>query len=550
MKKLFAVASFVWLAAVSPLLAQSILLPIGSGPFAIELNQDATLALVVNRNTNSVSIVNLADNLVRNTITVGTFPTSVAINPTTNQAVVTNFGSDNVSVIDIGSATVVATIAVGKADTSNPNFRFNPRDVTIDTANNIAIVANLNGNSVSLIDLNSNSLVVAEPIPVGTNPISVAYYREKNVVLVANYQSNTLSVIDMQNKARIRDITVGLGLKPVDIALNLQTKKAVVVNSDTNDITILNLDKISDLTADPVEATVTVGNRPFGAVINPNTNFAAVLSNGSKSISLVNLGDNTKLTTVVTGVGDTPTHIALNPSNNTALVASPTNDSIYSTQLGFVNYLPFAFDTEAFRANLGITNIGSVEANVQIELRNKDGNLVASGATKVSSRGLKQLNNINRVLLGSDGVTNTAGSLRITSDQPFSSFISVIDNSSNDPGLQVGRSGGFPKLLINSATNTGAFRSRLALLNLGNTRAVVKLTARNNETGEVLATKEGIFIELNGFFYTDDVFAEMGVENNFGPLEIESPNLQPLIGVTLIGSSSRTSGFLEAVPIE
>jgi len=548
MKKLFTVASFVWLVGVSPLLAQSILLPIGSGPFAVELNQDSTLAVVVNRNNNSVSIVNLADNTIKNTITVGTFPTSVAINPTTNQAVVTNFGSDNVSVIDIGSATVVATIAVGKVDSSNPNFRFSPRDVALDTTNNIALVTNLNGNSVSLIDLNSNSLVIPEPVPVGTNPISVAYYREKNVALVANYGSNTLSVIDLQNRARIRDISVGL--KPLDIALNLQTKKAVVVNSDTSDITVLNLDKISDLTADPVEATVTVGNRPFGAVINPNTNFAAVLSNGSKSISLVNLGDNTKFTTVVTGVGDTPTHIALNPFNNTALVASPTNDSIYTAQLGFLNHLPFALDTEAFRSNLGITNISSAEANIQIELRDKDGNLMASGATKVSARGLKQLNHINRVLLGREGVTNTVGSLRVMSDQPFSSFISVIDNSSNDPGLQVGRSDGFSRLLINSATNTGAFRSRLALLNLGNTRAVVKLTARDNETGEVLATKEGIFIELNGFFYTDDVFAELGVENNFGPLEIESPNLQPLIGVTLIGSASRTSGFLEAVPIE
>ncbi|HET6962521.1 MAG TPA: YncE family protein [Terriglobia bacterium] len=549
MKKLFVVASFVWLASVSSLLAQAILLPIGSGPFAIELNQDATLALVVNRNTNSVSIVNLADNLIRNTITVGTFPTSVAINPNTNQAVVTNYGSDNVSVIDIGSATVVATITVGKADTSNPAFRYNPRDVAIDTANNIAIVANLNGNSVSLIDLNSNSLIAAEPIPVGTNPISVAYYREKDIALVANYQSNSVSVIDMKNRARIRDINVGL--KPVDIALNLQTKKAVVVNSDTNDISVLDLDKASNLVStSPVDATVTVGSRPFGAVINPSTNFAAVVSSGNKSISMVNLGDNTKFTTVVTGIGDTPTHIALNPVNNTALVASPTNDSIYSAQLGFVNYLPFAFDTEAFRSNLGITNIGTAEANIQIELRDKDGNVMASGATKVSARGLKQVNNVNRVLLGTDQVTNTLGSLRVMSDQPFSSFISIIDNSSNDPGLQVGRSGGFPKLLINSATNTGAFRSRLALLNLGNTRAVAKLTARSSETGEVLATKEGIFIELNGFFYSDDVFGEMGVENNFGPLEIESPNLQPLAGVTLVGSASRTSGFLEAVPIE
>ena len=101
---------------------------------------------------------------------------------------------------------------------------------------------------------------------------------------------------------------------------------------------------------------------------------------------MVNLSDNTKFTTVVTGVGDTPTHIALNPSDNTALVASPTNDSIYSAPLGFVNHLPFAFDTEALRSNLGITNIGSAEANIQIQLRDNDGNLMASGATKVSAK--------------------------------------------------------------------------------------------------------------------------------------------------------------------
>ncbi|MCI0417690.1 MAG: hypothetical protein L0312_00475 [Acidobacteria bacterium] len=192
--------------------------------------------------------------------------------------------------------------------------------------------------------------------------------------------------------------------------------------------------------------------------------------------------------------------------------------------MAFINYLPFAVDTDAFRSNLGITNISSAEANVQIELRDSDGNLLASGATKIPARGLKQLNSVNRLLLNAETVTNTTGAVRITSDQPFSSFISVIDNSSNDPGLQVGRNTGFARLLINSATNT--------------------------ETGEVLATKEGIFIEQNGFFISDDIFAEMGIESNFGPLEIESPNLQPLIGVALIGSSNGTSGFMEAVPIQ
>src|SRR5258706_7166893 len=91
MKKLFwTLCCFVLI--TQPVRAQSILLPVGSGPFSIELNQDATLAVVVNRNSNSVSIVNLADNTIKSTITVGTFPTSVAINPNMNKAVVTNFG--------------------------------------------------------------------------------------------------------------------------------------------------------------------------------------------------------------------------------------------------------------------------------------------------------------------------------------------------------------------------------------------------------------------------------------------------------------------------
>jgi len=548
MRRVLGLFGFFWLVTVGQLLGQSILLPIGSGPFASEVNQDSTLAVVVNRNNNSASIVNLADNTIKKTVTVGSFPTSVAISPATSQAVVTNFGSDTISVINIGSQSVVGTLDVGPKDPSNPNFRYSPRDVAINTNTNVAIIANLNANSVSLIDLDSFQPVTAGPIRVGANPISVAYYAGKNVALVANYQDNNVSVIDMQNNARIRDVAVGI--KPLDIALNPQTKRAIVVNESTNDITVLDLDKITDLATSPVVATVSVGSRPFSAVINPSTNIASVLSSGNKSISLVNLGDNSRLTTVISSVGDTPTHIALNPSNNTGLVPSPSNDSVFVAQLGFINYLPFALDTEAFRSNLGITNISATEANVQIELWDKDGKRLADDTTKVPSKGLKQINNINRFLLGASQATNTIGALRIMSDQPFTSFISVIDNATNDPGLQIGRSSGFPKLLINSATNRGAFRSRLMLLNLGNTRAAVTLRARSNETGEVLGTKSGIFIERNGFFITEDVFAEVGVQDNFGPLEIESPNLQPLLGVTLVGSVDHTSGFLEAVAIQ
>jgi hypothetical protein len=66
----------------------------------------------------------------------------------------------------------------------------------------------------------------------------------------------------------------------------------------------------------------------------------------------------------------------------------------------------------------------------------------------------------------------------------------------------------------------------------------------------VLATKSDISIPKNGFYIADDVLAALGIQGTFGPLEIESPNIQPLIGISLVGSTNRTSGFLEAVPIQ
>jgi len=136
------------------------------------------------------------------------------------------------------------------------------------------------------------------------------------------------------------------------------------------------------------------------------------------------------------------------------------------------------------------------------------------------------------------------------SDRPISCFISIIDYSSNDPSLGLGHSIGFPKLVVNAATNVGFYRSQLVLLNLGNTSAAVKITAYDNATGQEMGNKTGISIPVNGFYFSDDILTDLGLSGKFGPLEIESPNLQPLVGVSLLSNSNRTNGLLEAVPVQ
>jgi len=524
------------------LLAQTILLPSGSSPFATELDLQANIALVANRNTNSVSIVDLATNTLKTdstgkiiSIAVGVAPISIAINPTTNRAVVANFGSANVSIIDLSSNTVVATVAVD----------LGPRAVAIDTQHNIAIVANLNANSLSLIDLNSNTSILPQAITVGQSPIAVAYNPENNTALVANYAGSTVTVVDLNLKIPTSTIS-SVGLKPVAIALNPTTKRAVVASQGTADIYLINL---SDNTL--IGGSVSVGGTPFDVDVDTKTNVAAVLLNSNQSIALVNLsGDTpTKYTTAVTGVGDNPTGISVNSTKHTAIVCNPTSDSIYVVPLGFINYLPFAFDTSIVRSNLGINNLTANEATVEIDLSDKDGKLLKTGSVTVPANGLKHIPNINQFLLGPGG-SNTQGSLKLVSNQPISSFLSLIDSSSNDPSIELGRSVGYPKFVINAVTNQTPYRSQLALLNLGNTAAAVSITAYDNATGAVLITKTGISVAVGGFYYSNDILTDLGLSQKFGTLEIESPNLQPLIGVTILSNANRTNGLFEAVPIQ
>src|SRR5262249_48671695 len=204
-----------------------------------------------------------------------------------------------------------------------------------------------------------------------------------------------------------------------------------------------------------VAGSVAVGTRPFAVAVDTKTNIAAVLLNGNQSISLVDLNAATpvKFNTVISNVGDNPTGLSVNSNNNTAIVTNPTTDSIYVVPLAFLNYLPFAFDTGQVRDNLGINNLSSTEANVDIALVDNSGKVLSTTSVKVPGRALKHIVKINQFLLGTTSVTNTRGSIKLMSDQPISSFLSIIDYSSSDPSIELGRSIGYPRLVINAATN-------------------------------------------------------------------------------------------------
>ena len=81
---------------------------------ALEASADGRV-YITNANSDSVSIINTAINLVVGTVAVGNFPSGVAINAADTRVYVINNGSNNVSIIDTATNTVVGTFATGNS---------------------------------------------------------------------------------------------------------------------------------------------------------------------------------------------------------------------------------------------------------------------------------------------------------------------------------------------------------------------------------------------------------------------------------------------------
>ena len=114
-----------------------------------------------------VYVVNTDDtsDITEVTDTDGTFssPYGIAITPDGNYAYVANYGSSTVSVIDINSNTVTTSIAVGTS----------PYAVAVTPDGAFVYVTNSGDDTVSVIDTTDNT-VVGSPISVGAYPTSIA----------------------------------------------------------------------------------------------------------------------------------------------------------------------------------------------------------------------------------------------------------------------------------------------------------------------------------------------------------------------------------------
>ncbi|ADG86839.1 hypothetical protein TBS_18880 [Thermobispora bispora] len=126
-------------------------------------------------------------------------------------------------------------------------------------ARQVAYVTNLNGNTVSVIDVAGNTTIAT--IPVGLGPTGVAASPGGTRVFVVNQGSRTVSVIDTATNGVIA--TIPVGVTPFNVAITPGGTRAYVTNLGSDNVSVI------DTATNTVIATIPVGNGPIGVKVSP-----------------------------------------------------------------------------------------------------------------------------------------------------------------------------------------------------------------------------------------------------------------------------------------
>jgi len=218
-------------------------------------------------------------------------------------AFVANLGSNTVSVVDVASQTVVATVPVGD----------NPDGVATTPDGTHAYVANFLSDNVSVIDTATDT--VTSTIDVGSGPVGVAVSPDAALAYVTNRGSNTVTVMRVDTNAPLTTIAVGAG--PNAIAITPDGNFAYVTNSFTKSPGTVS---VIDLHTNAVTATVEVYRNPNRLAITPDGRFVYVGNFRSWNVAVIETASNT-VTTTVPLLGR-PSGVAVNPNGAYAYVAT------------------------------------------------------------------------------------------------------------------------------------------------------------------------------------------------------------------------------------
>ena len=233
---------------------------------------------------------------------------------------VANSGSDTVTVIDSANNTAYRSLRVG---ISPVHIYGNP--LPNDTSQDTIYVANSGSGSVSLINATTDT-VNPKPVPVGISPVHV--YGDLSVsdtIYVVNSGSDSVSVINTTTSTVKKEIPVGVS--PVHVYGDLSVSDTIyVANSGSDSVSVINT------TTEYSKKRDICWGAPVYIFGDPSFDTIYVANSGSDSVSVINTTTDTVNPKPVP-VGISPVHIFGNLTSN-FFGSQSVSDTIYVANSG------------------------------------------------------------------------------------------------------------------------------------------------------------------------------------------------------------------------
>jgi YVTN family beta-propeller protein len=232
-------------------------------------------------------------------------------------AYVPSLEGNTVSVIDAATHTVIATIPVGAG----------PTGVAATPDGRLVYVTNNRDATVSVIDVASNAVVAT--VPVGQVATGIATTPDGRFAYALAAGPGTASVIDTATAAVTATLTVGgENSGPFSIAFGPDGRFGYVANVFLNQVSVL------DAASGAVVAAVPVGAAPFDVAVAPDGRFvySANLMATADALSVIETAGHTVVASIALEQGSQG--IAVHPEGRFAYVTQALSNTVAVVDLG------------------------------------------------------------------------------------------------------------------------------------------------------------------------------------------------------------------------
>ncbi len=307
-------------------------------PVAIVISSDGAQAFVANRLSNEVAIIDTQTELVVRTEKVGSKPTGLALLPDDSRLYVSNRDQNTISVLNTSTGAVVATLELG-----------------VSAAGPMALVASMDGgrvyvahgfsgleedlcgtdgataqNKVSVIDV-ANNVVLPGKVTVGDAPLGVVVTGDNAKLYSVSGCAN--SVTRKGSLSRLETDTITDNANLILIASSIETVArgtGMVLSPDSFELFITHPHAVSvlDVASDTiVDSPISVrGAGPTKLALTANGTKLYSINTGSDSVSVIDVAptsnDGQFLSSLPVGSRPSDLAITTRPANNQVVVTN------------------------------------------------------------------------------------------------------------------------------------------------------------------------------------------------------------------------------------